>query len=560
MRLLSLALFGLSAWVFGCETQVSNPPAPPMVQPPGAGTGGGGSGGAPPLACQAEAGPRAPLALLTRREYDNTIGDLLGDSSRPSSSFPPENQVQGFHNFSAAHQASPLLVEKYLEAAEGLAARAVSNKLAELAPCPAGTDPLACGRTFVRDFGLRAFRRPLEATEAMLFDDLFGHTHARAGYPAAVEVAISAFLQSPQLLYRVDTLRAPSPETGALPLPPYELASKLSYFLAGSMPDATLFAAAETNRLQTDEQIASEARRLLQTPRARETVRTFHRQWLGLDQLPTLSREVPELGVGAQELGGDWLASFDRFIDHVYWEVGNAAALFDSKRVYLTPKLAALYGIASNAAEPLTPAELADRSGLLTQPALLAMLAHSDQSAPVLRGVFVRERLMCLPVPPPPPTVNVVPPDPDPNATTRERFRVHTEKAECSGCHVLIDGIGFGFEAYDQHGRFRSTENGLPVDVSGEVLGTADPELEGVFQGTAALSARLAGSRRVRDCIATNWYRYAFGRMETPQDTCSLDDVKARFDRSGGNLEELMVAITQSVAFRFRPAISEELP
>jgi hypothetical protein len=340
-----------------------------------------------------------------------------------------------------------------------------------------------------------------------------------------------------------------------VPLSPYEIASKLSYFLTGSMPDGDLFVAAESNQLGTDEQIATQARRLLQTQRAREQVRTFHQQWLGLDQLPTISRDVPEIGAGAQELGAQWLASLDRFIDHVYWEVGSASALFESKRVFLTPKLAALYGVPVNTSEPFTAADLADRSGLLTQPALLAMLAHSDQSAPVLRGVFVRERLMCLLVPPPPPTVNVVPPDPDPNATTRERFRVHTEKMECSGCHSMIDGIGFGFEAYDQHGRYRTTENGIPVDVSGQVLGTSDAQLDGAFQGTAELSARLGTSRRVRDCLATNWYRFAFGRIETVQDECSLNDVKDRFDRSGGDLDELLVAITQSVAFRFRPAL-----
>lgn len=551
MRRLLFAVFGLVAGSYGCQAEVptGGTPAPQPTT-----TGTAPPPGAPgPGMCEGQPAPAAPLALLTRREYDNTLADLLGDTTRPATSFPPENQVQGFKNFTAAHQASPLLVEKYLEAAEAAAARAVSSRLAELAPCAAGADAQACGRDFVRSFGMRAFRRPIEDAEAKLFDDLFARTYARSGYAAGVEAVIAAMLQSPQFLYRVDTLRAPSPETGAVPLSPYQVASRLSYFLTGSMPDAALFAAAAANELATDEQIAAQARRLLATERAKETVRTFHEQWLGLDSLPKISRELPELGIGAQELGQDYVTSFNLFIDHVYWEAGNVAALFDSKRVYLTPRLAKLYG-ADTSAEGVAAVDLPDRSGLLTQPGLLALLAHGDQSAPVLRGVFVRERLMCLPVPPPPPTLNVVPPDPDPNATTRERFRVHTEKAECSGCHMLIDGIGFGFEAYDQFGRFRSTENGLPIDVSGQVLGTGDPELDGAFEGTAALSTRLAQSRRVRDCIATNWYRYAFGRMESPADACSLDSVKERFDRSGGDLDELLVAITQSVAFRYRPA------
>jgi hypothetical protein len=504
--------------------------------------------------CQGQPTPRSPLALLTRREYDNTLIDLLGDTTRPATAFPPENQVQGFNNFTGVHQASPLLVEKYLEAAEMAAERAVRTRLGELAPCAAGVDPLACGKDFVRTFGARAFRRPLEHAEAALFEDLFSRTNTRIGYAGAVQVTIGAMLQSPQFLYRVDTLRAPTPESGAVAIGAYQLASKLSYFLTGSMPDAALFAAAQANQLSTDEEIAAQARRLLATPRAKETIHTFHQQWLGLDSLPSISRDLPELGVAAQDLGSDWLASLNRFLDYAYWEVGNISALFDSKQVYLTPKLLPLYGQAVAANEPFTTVTLPDRAGLLTQPALMALLAHSDQSAPVLRGVFVRERLMCLPVPPPPPSVNAIPPDPDPNATTRERFRVHTASQDCKGCHALIDGIGFGFEAYDQYGRYRTVENGLAIDVKGEVVGTGDPILEGAFDGAQALSARLAQSRRVRDCVATNWYRYAFGRMETSADTCSLDDVKARFDKSGGDLDELLVSIAQSVAFRFRPA------
>lgn len=553
MRRLSL-LLGLLAGLVGCTaetpgTSMPDPPpaptTPPTSPPPTA-----------PLTC-GEPLPSSPLALLTRRQYDNTVADLLGDTSRPASAFPPENQVQGFNNFTAAHQASPLLVEKYLEAAEALAARAVSTRLAELAPCADQNNAVACGRDFVRGFGLRAFRRPLSAAEAQVFDSLFTSAFTAAGYARAVELVLGAVLQSPQFLYRVDTQRAPAPETGAIAIGPYELASRLSYFLTDSMPDAELFAAAERRQLATDAEIELQARRLLQKPRARETVRVFHHQWLGLDTLPQASRELSGTGSGTQQLGSDWLASFDRFIDHVYWDTGNLATLFASKRVYLSPRLAPLYGVLPHPAGEMTAAELADRSGLLTQPAILAQLAHGDQSAPVLRGVFVRERLLCLPVPPPPPTVNVVPPDPNPNATTRERFRVHTEQPACSGCHLLFDGIGFGFEGYDQIGRYRTTENGLPIDTKGEVLGTGDPTLDGSFDGMVELSARLAGSSRVRDCVATNWYRYAFGRIEGEADGCSLDAVKKQFAGSSGNLHELLVAITQSVAFRYREALVE---
>jgi hypothetical protein len=499
--------------------------------------------------------PPSPVALLTRAQYENTVFDLLGDDSKPAADFPPENQVQGFKNNTTAHQASPLAVEKYLEAAERLSEKAVSARLATLAPCTSG-DNMACGRAFVRDFGLKAFRRPLSNTEAQLFDDLFSRTLGPMGYSAAVQLTLQAFLQSPQFLYRVDSLRAPTPESGAIALGPYELASRLSYFLTGSMPDAELFAAAANNALQSDAEVEAQTRRLLEQPRARAVVREFHHQWLGLDALPSIARDAPDFVGDTSLLGKDWLASLDRFVDHVYWEDGNVSALFNSDLVYLNGRLGSVYG-ASVSGDDFVAVKEPERMGLVTQPALMALLAHSNQSAPVLRGVFVLQQLMCVTVPPPPPTVNNMPPDPDPRATTRERFRVHTDNVDCAGCHRIIDGVGFGFESYDQLGRFRALENDLPVDTSGEVLATGDPALDGTYGTTMELASRLSQSSRVRDCVAASWYRFALGRLETEADKCSLNEVKSDFSKTSGDLRQLLVAITRSVAFRYRPALGE---
>ncbi|HET9929860.1 MAG TPA: DUF1592 domain-containing protein [Polyangiaceae bacterium] len=527
----------------------------------GASNGGSASGGMPasggaPLDCSSAVPPNSPLALLTRVQYDNTVADLLGDSSNPSKVFPPENQVEGFKNNAVANLASPLSVEKYLAAAETLSATA-RGRINDFAPCASGQDQAECGRTFVRTFGLKAFRRPLTDSEQKVFNDLFETVRARSGYETAFELTLQALLQSPQFLYRADSLAGPTEQTGAVALGPYELASRLSYFLTGSMPDSTLFTAAAENRLVSDADVEREARRLLTTPRAHGVVREFHHQWFMMDALPSVLRAFPtSFGSDTAWVAKDWLESFDRFIDHVYWESGSVSELFTSKRVYVNSRLARLYGV-TGGGDDFVSAELPDRAGVITQPALMALLAHTDQTAPVQRGVFMLERLMCSAVPPPPPTVKAVPPDPDPNATTRERFDVHTKDPACNGCHRLIDGVGFGFEAYDQLGRYRTTENGLAIDASGEVL-ISDAELAGSFTGAQELAARLAASSRARDCVATNWYRFALGRLEGEGDRCSLDDVKHRFADSKGDFRELLVAITRSVAFRYRPAIPSD--
>ena len=510
------------------------------------------------LVCQAGVLSTAPLSLLTRSQYDATIADLLGDNSQPSLSFPAESQVAGFNNNTEVHIANPLLVEQLMDAAEGIASRAVAANLDTLAPCTGSSsaEHAKCGADFVTAFGKRAFRRPLADDEALAFNTLFAGLNATQGYQPAVELVLQAMLQSPQFLYRVDS-RAATVETGAIRLDSYQLASRLSYFLTGSMPDAPLFAVADAGGLSSDIEIEHQARRLLETSRARSMVRDFNQQWLQLDHLAGLARNPPDDTTDVKGIGADYRESLQQFLDHVFWDEGDLKSLFTSKVTYVNARLAGMYGSEPPASGFAEVSAADGRAGLLTQPGLMAMLAHSDQSGPVQRGVFVRERILCLDVPPPPPNLNPVAPDPDPNLTTRARFAVHTSSPACSGCHTLIDGTGFGFENYDQLGRYRVTENGLPVDASGEMLSSGEAAIDGPFNGAAELSQRLASSVNVERCLATNWYRYAMGRVETAADGCSLIDVQKKFSASGGQFKELLVAVTLTDAFRYRPAVSE---
>jgi hypothetical protein len=506
------------------------------------------------LACTSPATGVAPLRLLTHVQYDNTVADLLGDTTHPSSQFPAENEVVGYRNNVAANQVNPRLVDAYQTAAESLAGTAVATRLTTLAPCADGMDNATCGRAFIKNFGAKVFRRALTDGEAGVFATLFDATLA-SGYPKAIELTLRAMLQSPQFLYRVDALHAATPESGAIALGPNELASRLSYFLTNSTPDDTLLAAAAAGQLATEAQLETQARRLIETQRTKEMAQDFVGQWLGLQRLDGAARQQSDVSYGATELVPDWKASIGAFVNDALWNDGTVSALMTSPKVFLSDKLATLYG-APTPSDPTKPIAMGtERSGLMTQPAIMALLAHSDQSAPVLRGVFVRERLLCLQVDPPPPNVVAVPPQVDQTATTRERFAQHTADPTCAGCHAMLDGIGFGFERYDQFGRYRETENALPIDDSGEVVATYDPTLDGPFSGAADLAQRLAGNATVRDCVATQWYRYAMGRVEDATDACSLNQVKERFAAQNGSFRELLVAITLSDAFRYRPAL-----
>jgi hypothetical protein len=250
-----------------------------------------------------------------------------------------------------------------------------------------------------------------------------------------------------------------------------------------------------------------------------------------------------------------------RFVQHTFWDDGgNVESLLLSPAVFVDGPLGELYGLSGTSDDPegMSLATDPQRAGILTQPGLMALLAHPEQSAPVQRGKFVREQLLCHPLPPPPPDVDTSPPDPDPSATTRERFREHSANERCAQCHRLLDTVGFGFEAFDHLGRYRADENGIVVDTSGNVVDASDPNLEGEFDGAVELASKLAVSPRVEECLATQWFRYAMGRTEQNEDVCSLEAAKHEFSESGGDFRSLMISISTMDAFRYRPSDEQD--
>jgi hypothetical protein len=180
----------------------------------------------------------------------------------------------------------------------------------------------------------------------------------------------------------------------------------------------------------------------------------------------------------------------------------------------------------------------------------MATLAKSDETHPIARGLMVREKFFCQIPPPPPDNVNTELPPVDLNTTTRQRLEQHRVDPACAGCHALFDPIGLGFENFDAGGRYRETERGtLPIDASGSLVGT---DVDGEFVGAAALAAKMAQSSQVADCAVRHWFRYAAGRTESKADRCNVEYLNAQFNQSQGNIQRLLIAITQSDAFMYR--------
>jgi hypothetical protein len=499
-------------------------------------------------------GPQSTsLHLLTRREYDATIRDLLGDPSNPAqSTFPKEPLAFGFENNINLYRVTPESVSRYLDAAETLASTAVRTHKASLVDC-VGHEDEPCGERFVVSFGRRAFRRPLSDAEVSSFVDLFRRTLMADTFDGALEGTISAMLQSPQFLYR-NELGDGAPQDPKK-LNGFEVASKLSYFFWGTMPDDALFDAAAGGRLNARDGIELEARRLLEDPKAHDGSTSFFRQYLGLETMVTTEKDVGTYPNFNPQMGQSWLQSINMFLDRAFWTGGTLRGLLTDSTVFVDPMLAPMYSLGGPTPTGFDQKATGDRYvGLLAQPALMAKLAGPNQSSPVRRGVFIFATLLCQPLPPPPANINIQPPTPVPNATTRQLFAAHSSSAMCQGCHGLIDPLGFGLENYDGLGVYRDTQNGKPIDATGEIKGAREASLNGKFNGPKELAEKLAGSRQVHDCVSVNMYRYAIGRVETQEDQCALNNIQIAFFESGGDFRTLGVKIATSDTFRFRKA------
>lgn len=487
----------------------------------------------------------APLRMLTRFEFDNTVRDVLGDVTRPGQALPAEPVAFGLDNNGDVVSAGADVVDRLLDVAEGIAARTLRDARGRILPCAAADG--ACATFFIDTTGRRLFRRPLSAEEKVLFARLFQQTQDLEGFDRGIESTLTAMLLSPQFLYRAETA---AKAAAAEPLTAFELASRLSYFLWASSPDDALLARAEAGDLVDPDMLGAEATRLLNDPRSTVMPTHFFHQWLGLSTIATLGKDKVVYPQFREALPLSWARSLSLFLED---RLTSLPDMLTDDSLFVNDAMGD-YGPQgmSHPTQFVRVRIPGVRVGLLTQPGLLARLASPDQSSPVRRGVFVYDKLLCQPLPAPPPGVSTVPPAAESGSTTRERFAIHGKTAGCNACHQQIDGVGFGFENYDGVGAFRTTENGKPVDASGHVTLAREEALKGPFNGAAELMNRLARSRQVHDCLATQFYRAALGRVETPGDSASVASAQSAFFASGGDFGSLRMAVVRSKAFSMK--------
>lgn len=494
--------------------------------------------------------PAVPGDRLMRRisaaEYTQSVLDVL--EVEPMGELPADLRVVGLSRVGAGTLAvNALAAEQYEAVAHELGLRVFSDsaRSRRLSGCtPSGEIDETCARTAVTRVGERLFRRAMAEPEVALYTNLaMTAAMQTSSFDEGLGLAVSAMLQSPRFLFHIEIGEPIEGEATRRRYTGEEMAARLASFLWNSVPDEALRQAAAAGRLVTDDGLRTEVTRMLQDARARRAIVSMLEEHLALD---LLDAAVPSSGATAgiavamrEEVRRVLAAS-------IFDEEESFRDLFTRDRSIVNGPLAAHYGLTGVAGDDFREVTLpAERHGILSFGALLASHGHGGRTSPTLRGLFVRQRLLCTDIPPPPPGVATdLPLDSGP--TARDRLMRHATDPTCAGCHQAMDPIGLAFEQFDAIAAFRTTENGVTIDTSGALDGTD-------FVDARTLGEVVAAHPDLEACMARTLFRAASGRTETDDESSTFDP--STMPASGLSVHQLLEYVVLSEPFRtFQPA------
>jgi hypothetical protein len=550
---------------------------------------------------------RVTVRRLNRVEYRNTIHDLLGVDFDAENQFPPDDTGYGFDDIGSVLTLSPMLLEKYLAAATTIVAEAkptISKVMQEVPQEPAAKRARAA--EFLAKFAGRAFRRPVEPDTAERLAGLAEQAWRQPGatFEAGIARAMVAVLSSPRFLFREEKLEPGGRGKGFPRVDEFSLASRLSYFLWSSMPDAELFSLAAAGQLRKN--LDAQVKRMLADRRSQALVRNFTGQWLqarDVEGIPIEARSVllreekvdperdrkrarfralrdkpedartPEekeelAGLRAEfvkRINAPLRVDFngrlrramrqetEKYFDYVVREDRPLLELIESDYTFLNERLAKHYGLPDVAGDDLRLVKLppdSPRGGVLTQGTVLAVTSNPTRTSPVKRGRFVLDAILGTPPPPPPPNI---PPLEDAakkvegrEPTLRETLELHRTQPMCNSCHNRMDPLGLAFENFNAMGMWRNQEREQTIDASGTLI-TGEP-----FTNVRELKHILA-TRHARDfyrCLTEKMLTYAIGRGLDYYDVETVDEIVERIDKANGAFSALLGGVIDSAPFQ----------
>jgi uncharacterized protein DUF1592/uncharacterized protein DUF1588/uncharacterized protein DUF1595/uncharacterized protein DUF1587/uncharacterized protein DUF1585 len=521
------------------------------------GTGGSVAPGAA-VACNSVDPGQVTIHRLNDLEYDNTLRDLLGDTTQPGLAFPPDTGGANFDNNADVLATSPLLFGDLESAADTLASAAVaagSASLAKIVTCdPTQVGDTACATTVMTAFARKAWRRPATSAEIARLIAFVPLARSNGdGFNQGIALAIKAALLSPNFMFRPELDPDPTATAPRL-LNSYEIASRLSYFLWSSMPDDTLAAAADADQLQDLASLQQQATRMLADPKAGELVTNLAGEWFGTYKMATVSPLATSFPDYTAALGAAMTQETNLFLDDFFLGSESFLDAIDAPWTYVNASLAQHYGLPGVTGTAFQKVSLAgsQRAGLLMQGSILTTTSFPTRTSPVRRGQWVLANLLCSPPPSPPDNVppldaTVVPP----GSSQRVQLDAHATNPACASCHVLMDPIGYGLEHFDGVGQWRDTDGTAAIDATGKL--PTGQTFDGALQLVSLLKQQTAS---ISACATQKIFAYSLGRDPVPTDQCQLSQLGTAFAGANYNLRSLIMQMIVTDTFRMRRPVA----
>lgn len=499
-----------------------------------------------------------PVAMrrLTPAQYRQAITDAFGSGVEVAGRFEPDARKEGLVAVGTSMvTVSPVGFEQYESIARHIASQVVAEENRDaLLPCTPDSasepDP-ECTERFIRKYAPGLLRRSVGNNEIRLRVEAANANASRMkDFYAGIELALTSLLVAPDFLFRIEVTRTDPEVPGRRLLDDATLASRLSYLLWNSGPDEELLQAAERGELSNPATLPEHVDRMLASPRLEAGSRAFFEDLFRFDEFDYVGKDPVRYPVYSRQVASDAREQTLRVVvHHLVSERGDYRDLFTTRDFFITRSLGPLYGIPVRAREGWERIRFPEghpRTGLLTHASFNMLHAHPGRSSPTLRGVFLREALLCQTVPPAPADVEFALFNDDENPdykTARDRLGAHATNATCRNCHKLSDPIGLGLEVFDGVGKHRTTENGAPIDTSGALDGVS-------FGNHIELGRAFAGSPLLGPCLVDNLYRYAVGREPILGERSMLRRIAKEFETGGYQIHGLLRAIALSEGFR----------
>ena len=500
-------------------------------------------------------GGPALVRRLTEVQYRATVADIFAPDIPVVGRFERGLRVDGLLAIGTSRATiSPFSVEQYDASARGIAAQVVSEeRRAQLLPCqpadPARFDA-ACARRIIDHYGQLLFRRPLSGDERSRFVGAARDAQGELNdFYGAIQYTLAGMMDSPQFLLRIERTERDPDRRGEERLDAYSRATRLSYFLTNSTPDAELLRAAGAGELNNQEGLARQVDRLMSSPRYPQAVRAFFRDLLQFDLFDDISKDPQIYPAFNSNVARDAQEQTLRTIEHLLvTENGDYRDIFTTRSTSLTRSLGIVYRMpvaTRNGWEEGEYGANSGRAGILTDVSFLALHSHPGRSSATLRGKAIRQIFLCQNVPDPPPNVDFsVVQDPSNTSmpTARVRLDAHRTQPTCAACHRLTDPMGLTLESFDGAGSFRTTENGAEIDVSGSLDGTN-------FESAVGLGQALHDHPQTARCLVQRMYGGAVGRTASTEERPYVDYLNQVFQESNYRVPALMRAIALSRNF-----------